>query len=165
MVLADGRTGEILASVGSTGHLDAARSGAIDMTRAVRLPPGSALKPFIYGLAFEDALIAAETMIDDRPADFAGYRPRNFDRDYMGEVSIREALQFSLNVPAVRLLEAVGPQRLLARLKRGWCRIAVARPADSRALAIGLGGAGISLRDLVQLYTAFVNGGTAQRPA
>ena len=161
MVLADGRTGDVLASVGSTGHLDAARSGAIDMTRAVR-SPGSALKPFIYGLAFEDALIAAETLIDDRPADFSGYRPRNFDRDYMGEVSIREALQFSLNVPAVRLLEAVGPQRLLARLKRGGTELQVP-PGGAPGLAIGLGGAGVSLRDLVQLYTAFVNDGIAQK--
>ncbi|AKI00755.1 penicillin-binding protein 1C [Hoeflea sp. IMCC20628] len=160
MVLADGRTGDILASIGSTGHLDAQRSGAIDMTRAVR-SPGSTLKPFIYGLAFEDALIAPETMIDDTPADFAGYRPRNFDRDYMGEVSIRQALQYSLNVPAVRLLEAVGPQRLLARLRRGGTELELP-PGGAPGLAIGLGGAGVSLRDLVQLYTAFVNNGTAR---
>tara|TARA_R110002020_G_scaffold441495_2_gene652344 strand:+ start:26735 stop:28846 length:2112 start_codon:yes stop_codon:yes gene_type:complete len=159
MVLADGRTGELLASVGSPGHLDAARSGAIDMTRAVR-SPGSTLKPFIYGLAFEDAIVAAETLIDDTPADFAGYRPRNFDLDYMGEISIRQALQFSLNVPAVRLLEAVGPQRLLARLRRGGIKLQLP-PGGAPGLAIGLGGAGVSLRDLVQLYTAFVNDGVA----
>ena len=160
MVLADGKTGDILASVGSTGHLDAARAGAIDMTRAIR-SPGSTLKPFIYGLAFEDAIIAPETLIDDTPADFSGYRPRNFDRGYMGEVSIREALQFSLNVPAVRLLEAVGPQRLLARLRRGGTQLELP-PGGAPGLAIGLGGAGVSLRNLVQLYTAFVNMGTAQ---
>lgn len=159
MVLADGRTGEVLASVGSTGHLDAARSGAIDMSRAVR-SPGSALKPFIYGLAFEDALIASETLIDDAPADFSGYRPRNFDRGYMGEVSIREALQLSLNVPAVRLLEAVGPQRLLSRLRRGGVQLELP-PGGAPGLAIGLGGAGVSLRGLVQLYTALINDGTA----
>ena len=159
MVLADGRTGEVLASVGSAGHLDAARAGAIDMTQAVR-SPGSTLKPFIYGLAFEDALIAPETLIDDTPADFSGYRPRNFDRGYMGEVSIREALQFSLNVPAVRLLEAVGPQRLLARLRRGGTALDLP-PGGAPGLAIGLGGAGVSLRNLVQLYTAFVNNGVA----
>ncbi|MDP3523443.1 MAG: penicillin-binding transpeptidase domain-containing protein, partial [Hoeflea sp.] len=113
------------------------------------------------GLAFEDALIAADTLIDDAPADFSGYRPRNFDRDYMGEVSIREALQFSLNVPAVRLLEAVGPQRLLARLKRGGVALRLP-PGGPPGLAIGLGGAGVSLRDLVQLYTAFVGGGSAR---
>lgn len=160
MVLADGRTGEILASIGSSGYHNASRSGAIDMTQAVR-SPGSTLKPFIYGLAFEDAIADPETLIDDAPADFAGYRPRNFDRGYMGEVSLREALQMSLNVPAVRLLEAVGPQRLLSRLKRGGVRLDLP-PGGAPGLAIGLGGAGISLRDLVQLYTAFANGGRAQ---
>lgn len=160
MVLADGQTGEVLASVGSTGYLDAGRSGAVDMSRAVR-SPGSTLKPFIYGLAFEDALVAAETLIDDAPADFSGYRPRNFDRGYMGQVSIREALQFSLNIPAVRLLEAVGPQRLLARLRRGGADLQLP-PGGAPGLAIGLGGAGISLRDLVQLYTAFINNGMAR---
>lgn len=159
MVLADGKTGEILASVGSTGYHDAGRSGAIDMTRAVR-SPGSTLKPFIYGLAFEDAIADPETLIDDSPADFAGYRPRNFDRGYMGEVSLREALQISLNVPAVRLLEAVGPQRLLSRLKRGGVTLDLP-PGGAPGLAIGLGGAGISLRDLVQLYTALANEGRA----
>jgi penicillin-binding protein 1C len=160
MVLADAATGEILASVGSTGHLDTGRAGAIDMTRATR-SPGSTLKPFIYGLAFEDALVAPETLIDDTPADFAGYRPRNFDRGYMGEVSIREALQFSLNVPAVRLLEAVGPQRLLSRFRRGGIQLELP-PGGMPGLAIGLGGAGVSLRDLVQLYSAFANNGTAR---
>ncbi|WP_342171172.1 penicillin-binding protein 1C [Hoeflea halophila] len=161
MLLADGRTGEILASVGSTGYLDASRAGAVDMSRAAR-SPGSALKPFIYGLAFEDALIAADTLIDDAPADFSGYRPRNFDRGYMGEVSIREALALSLNVPAVRLLEAVGPQRLLSRMRRGGSELDLP-PGGAPGLAIGLGGAGISLRGLVQLYTAFVNEGMARR--
>jgi penicillin-binding protein 1C len=161
MVLADGRNGDILATVGSTGHLDAARGGAIDMTLTVR-SPGSTLKPFVYGLAFEDAIADPETIIDDAPADFAGYRPRNFDRDYMGEVSLREALQLSLNVPAVRLLEAVGPQRFLARLRRGG--VALELPTgDAPGLAIGLGGAGVSLRNLVQLYTALVSDGAAQR--
>ncbi|MEQ8481455.1 MAG: penicillin-binding protein 1C [Hoeflea sp.] len=160
MVLADGKTGEIVATVGSTGYHDAGRSGAIDMTQAVR-SPGSTLKPFIYGLAFEDAIADPETLIDDTPADFAGYRPRNFDRGYMGEVSLREALQMSLNVPAVRLLEAVGPQRLLSRLKRGGVGLDLP-PGGAPGLAIGLGGAGISLRDLVQLYTAFTNQGRAQ---
>jgi penicillin-binding protein 1C len=160
MVLADAATGEILASVGSTGHLDTGRAGAIDMTRATR-SPGSTLKPFIYGLAFEDALVAPDTLIDDTPADFAGYRPRNFDRGYMGEVSIREALQFSLNVPAVRLLEAVGPQRLLSRFRRAGIQLELP-PGGMPGLAIGLGGAGVSLRDLVQLYSAFANNGTAR---
>ncbi|TJW31042.1 MAG: penicillin-binding protein 1C, partial [Mesorhizobium sp.] len=94
MVLADARTGEILGEVGSANYFDASRSGWIDMTRIVR-SPGSTLKPFIYGLAFEQGLVAQETLIDDRPTDFSGYRPKNFDMDYQGDVSIRQALQLS----------------------------------------------------------------------
>jgi penicillin-binding protein 1C len=77
MVLADAATGEILASVGSTGHLDTGRAGAIDMTRATR-SPGSTLKPFIYGLAFEDALVA----------------PDDIDRRYTGGFCRISAAQF-----------------------------------------------------------------------
>ena len=157
LVLADGKSGEILAEVGSPDYLSAARAGWVDMSRALR-SPGSALKPFIYGLAFEQGLVRAETLITDRPVNFGGYRPKNFDMDYQGEVSIREALLRSLNVPAVALLDAVGPARLISRLKRGG--IVPQLPGDSDiGLAIGLGGLGISLYDLTQLYTAFVNGG------
>ena len=114
MVLADAMTGEILGEVGSADYFDARRSGWIDMTGSLR-SPGSTLKPFIYGLAFEQGLVAQETLIEDRPADFAGYRPKNFDMSYQGDVSVRQALQLSLNVPAIRLLDAVGPARLAAR--------------------------------------------------
>src|SRR5690606_33368002 len=95
---------------------DNARAGWIDMSRAAR-SPGSTLKPFIYGLAMEQGMVAQETIIEDRPSNFAGYRPRNFDLAYQGDVSIRTALQMSLNVPAVRLLDAVGPARLTTRFR------------------------------------------------
>jgi penicillin-binding protein 1C len=159
MVLADARTGEVLGEVGSADYFDATRSGWIDMTRASR-SPGSTLKPFIYGLAIEQGLVAQETMIEDRPADFAGYRPRNFDMSYQGDVSVRQALQLSLNVPAVRLLDAVGPARLTARFRQAG--VTPSLPKDEPpGLAIGLGGVGLSLRDLVQLYTGLANGGRA----
>lgn len=157
MVLADSRNGNILAEVGSADYFDSARSGWIDMSRAVR-SPGSTLKPFIYGLAIEQGLVAQETMIEDRPADFSGYRPRNFDMSYQGDVSIRQALQLSLNVPTVRLLDAVGPMRLTTRFRQ--VGIVPALPkGEAPGLAIGLGGVGLTLRDLVQLYTGLANGG------
>lgn len=160
MVMADAKTGEIIAEVGSAEVFDAERSGWIDMTR-VRRSPGSALKPFIYALALEDGLVMPETMIDDSPANFDGYRPRNFDMSYQGEVTVRKALQLSLNVPAVRLLQSTGPARLLARLRRAGLEPALAGEA-APGLAIGLGGVGVSLRELVQAYTMFANAG---RPA
>ncbi len=161
LVMADVRTGEILAEVGSADYFDASRSGWIDMTRVNR-SPGSTLKPFIYGLAFEEGLVAQETMIEDRPADFSGYRPRNFDMTYQGDVTVRQALQLSLNVPAVRLLEAVGPTRLMVRFRRAEVR-PVLPPREAPGLAIGLGGVGITLKDLVQLYAALANRGQPVR--
>jgi penicillin-binding protein 1C len=157
MVLADSRNGNILGEVGSANYFDGRRQGWIDMTRAVR-SPGSTLKPFIYGLAFEQGMIAQETIIEDRPQDFAGYRPRNFDMSYQGDVSIRQALQMSLNVPTVSLLDAIGPARLTTRFRQAGINLQLPKN-EAPGLAIGLGGAGISLRDLVQLYTGLANGG------
>ncbi|MET0747172.1 MAG: penicillin-binding protein 1C [Rhizobium sp.] len=155
MVMADSRTGEIVGEVGSANYFDASRSGWIDMTRMNR-SPGSTLKPFIYGLAFEEGLLSQETIIEDRPADFFGYRPKNFDTTYQGDVTVRQALQLSLNVPAVRVLDAVGPARLLVRFRRANVRPVL--PAnEAPGLAIGLGGLGITLKDLVQLYAGLAN--------
>ncbi|WP_438617347.1 penicillin-binding protein 1C [Oryzifoliimicrobium ureilyticus] len=161
MIMADARTGDIIAEVGSAGYFDSARSGWIDMTAAAR-SPGSTLKPFIYGLAFEQGMVAQQTIIEDRPSDFFGYRPKNFDMSYQGDVTIREALQLSLNVPAIKLLNAVDPARLMGRLRRAGVQ-PVLPPGNVPGLAIGLGGVGVTLRDLVQLYTALANRGMPVR--
>ena len=153
----DHATGEVLAHVGSAGFLDARRFGQIDMTRAVR-SPGSALKPFIYGLAFEMGLAHPKTLIEDRPTRFGAYAPRNFDKDYQGTVSVAEALQMSLNVPAVQVLHAVGPTRLLARLRVAGARLALPQ-AETPGLAVALGGVGIRLVALARLYAAVARGG------
>ena len=161
MVMADVTTGAIVGEVGSADYFDAGRSGWIDMTRVYR-SPGSTLKPFIYGLAFEQGLVSQETIIEDRPADFFGYRPKNFDMSYQGDVSVRQALQLSLNVPAVRLLDAVGPSRLMIRFRRAEVR-PVLPPNEAPGLAIGLGGVGITLKELVQAYAALANRGEPVR--
>lgn len=157
IIAADHASGEILASVGSPGYLDAGHFGAIDMTRALR-SPGSTLKPLIYGLAFEEGIAHPQSLIEDRPISFSGYAPKNFDRDFRGTVSVSDALALSLNVPAVTLLDAVGPARLLARLKRAGAK-AQLPPGGQPGLAIGLGGLGVSLHDLVALYAAIGRGG------
>jgi penicillin-binding protein 1C len=157
IMVADHQSGEILASVGAPNLLDSDRLGHIDMTRAIR-SPGSTLKPFIYGLAFEEGIGLPESFIVDRPTDIGGYQPTNFDQAYQGTVTLREALQLSLNTPAVQLLEAVGPARLIARLKRAGIRPAL-KAGISPGLAIGLGGLGMSLRDLTQVYAALGRGG------
>jgi penicillin-binding protein 1C len=157
LLVVDHRTGEVLASIGSADLLDTRRQGFVDMTRAVR-SPGSTLKPLIYGLAFELGLAHPESLIEDRPTGFAGYVPSNFDREFQGTVTVRRALQLSLNVPAVRLLDAVGSAHLLLRMRR-----ARAAPVLSDwsppGLAIGLGGIGVRLTGLVGLYAAIARGG------
>lgn len=159
MMVVDNQTGDILARVGGADPEDRDRAGALDLTKAVR-SPGSTLKPFIYGLAFEDGLVHPETLIDDRPMRFGGYRPENFDLDYQGTVPVREALQLSLNVPAVALLNGVGAQRFAARLGGAGTRL-VLPPGEAPGLAIGLGGVGVRLEDLAALYVAVARGGEA----
>ncbi len=157
IVVADHGTGEILAYVGSSDYLSAERQGAVDMASAVR-SPGSTLKPFIYGLAFEAGFAHPETLIDDRPARFGNYAPKNFDEDYRGTVSMREALSQSLNIPAVRALARVGPGKLVGRLRRAGV-MARFPDASEPSLAIALGGTGLTLIDVAQLYAALARGG------
>ena len=150
----------VRAAVGS-GGLDRP-GGWIDMTRAVR-SPGSSLKPFIYGLAFDDGLAAPDTELEDAPRRFADYQPENFDRVFHGKVTAKEALSHSLNVPAVELLEKVGPAAFEARLAAAG--VTLVRPKKGFAtpgLAIALGGVGITLRDLATLYAALGDGGTVK---
>ena len=157
ILVADHQSGEILASVGAPDLLDTRRQGHVDMTRATR-SPGSTLKPFIYGLAFEEGVGLPESFIVDRATNIGGYQPTNFDQSYQGTVTLREALQLSLNTPAVKLLEAVGPARLIARLKRAGAN-PVMEKGIAPGLAISLGGLGMSLRDLTQAYAAMARGG------
>lgn len=158
IVVADHRSGEILASVGSAAFQADARAGFIDMTRAIR-SPGSTLKPLVYGLAFDEGLAHPETLIEDRPTNFNGYQPQNFDRHFRGTIRLREALQQSLNIPVVALTEALGPARLLAALDKADVRFQV--PGGQPGLAIALGGIGVSLEDMVQLYAAIARGGVS----
>jgi penicillin-binding protein 1C len=161
IVAADIQSGEVLASVGSAGLLDTESAGFVDMTSAVR-SPGSTLKPLIYGLAFELGLAHPESLIEDRPTAFGAYVPVNFDGFSRGTVTIHDALTESLNIPAVVVLDAVGPSRLVSRLRRAHADPRL--PVDTApSLAVGLGGVGITLRDLVSVYAAIGNGGTPVR--
>ena len=159
IVVADHKTGEILASVGSAAYRADQRQGFVDMTTALR-SPGSTLKPLIYGLAFDEGLAHPETLINDAPTDFNGYRPQNFDRQFRGTIRVREALQLSLNLPVVALTEALGPAKLLQALDRAGVEFAL--PTGQPGLAVALGGIGVTLQDMVQLYAAIANGGQAR---
>jgi len=150
IVAVDNESSEVLARVGSADYFDERRAGQVDMTRAVR-SPGSTLKPFIYGLAFEDGFVHPESLIDDRPIRFGSYAPENFDMTFQGTVPVRRALQLSLNVPAIALLDRVGSSRLSSRLKQAGTSLVLPKD-EAPGLAMGLGGVGVTLQDLAQLY-------------
>lgn len=158
ILAADNETGEIRASVGGVDYFAAERAGSLDLTRALR-SPGSALKPFIYALAFDNGIAHPETMLEDRPARYGIYVPENFDMSFQGMVSARKALQLSLNVPAVELLSALGPQRFLSRLRDSGVSVAMPKEGGAPGLAVGLGGLGITLQDLTRLYVGLARDG------
>jgi penicillin-binding protein 1C len=160
IVAVDNGSGDVLARIGSPDYFDDRRAGQVDMTRAVR-SPGSTLKPFIYGLAFEDGFVHPESLIDDRPIRFGSYAPENFDMTFQGTVPVRKALQQSLNVPAIALLDRVGASRLTSRLKQAGANLVLPKD-EAPGLAMGLGGVGVTLQDLVQLYSGLARLGNTR---
>ena len=155
MVVANHQNGEILAHVGSAGYAPQ-RQGFVDLTRAKR-SPGSLLKPLVYALAFDRGLAHPETLIHDGPVRFGTYAPQNFDKRFRGDVAVRLALQHSLNIPVVKLTDAIGPNRLLAALKKGGAEPDLAGSAPG--LAVALGGVGLTLMELTQSYATLAAGG------
>lgn len=156
----DIRSRAVRARVGGAGRDRA--GGYIDMTRAIR-SPGSALKPFLYAIAFDEGIAAPETLVRDAPRRFGGYLPENFDRRFHGDVTLEDALRHSLNLPAVATLERIGAGRFHAALTRAGANVRLPRRAISEpGLALALGGVGMRLEDLVQLYAALGDGGRAR---
>lgn len=161
LLVIDNATLEARAYVGSVAFADPTRLGHVDMVRAWR-SPGSTLKPFLYGLALDDGLIHSGSLLIDAPQAFGDYRPGNFDMAFNGPVGAAEALRLSLNVPAVDLLDRVGPARFAARLANAG--IDLKWPSGARPnLALILGGTGARLEDLVGAYAALNRDGIAGR--
>jgi len=158
LILADIATRETRALVGGAFG-DEQRAGMLDLTRAVR-SPGSALKPFIYALAFEQGIARPESVLADLPLRFGSYAPENFDRGFAGRITAADALRQSLNLPAVALLNEVGPIRFAALLKAAGAPPRLPRAAEP-SLPLALGGAGMTLRGMVGLYATFGDAGHA----
>jgi penicillin-binding protein 1C len=157
MLIADARAREIRAVYPGVWR-DQARAGSVDLTLAVR-SPGSALKPFIYAMAFADGIASPDTVLPDLPRRFGGYAPENFDRGFIGNITAAEALRRSLNLPAVALLDRIGPLRFAATLRFAGVKLRLPRGADP-SLPLALGGDGITLRDAAGLYAALATDGT-----
>jgi penicillin-binding protein 1C len=161
VVAIDNRTGTVVAWQAGSDYFG--RTGQVDLVRAHR-SPGSALKPLIYAMAFDDRVLHPESLIEDVPVRFRDWLPRNFDRDHQGAVTVRRALQQSLNVPAVLTLEKVGPQRFLSTLRTAGV-VPGLPPGDSGAsLGIALGSAAVSPLEMAGLYAGLARGGEFAPP-
>ncbi|OMH34058.1 penicillin-binding protein 1C [Motiliproteus sp. MSK22-1] len=156
ILVVDNETAAVKAYLGSADFSDPRRFGHVDMIQAIR-SPGSTLKPFLFGMAIDEGLIHSHSLLADVPRSWGSYRPSNFNNQYSGPVSASEALQRSLNVPFIDLLERYGPRRFAAALQGAGLNLKI--PGGMPNLAIILGGAGTTLEQLVSGYMAFARGG------
>ncbi len=159
IVVVENRTRNVLAHLGGVNYWG--KSGQVDLAQRSR-SPGSALKPFIYGLAFDNLFLHPATMMTDAPTMFGDYAPKDFDGAFQGAVTARDALRMSLNVPAVMVLDRVGPLAFTITLQNAGARLAFPSGGAAPTLPVALGGLGISLADITMLYSGIANGGEAR---
>jgi len=159
IVVVENRSHAVLAYVGGTDYWG--KAGQIDLANRPR-SPGSALKPFIYGLAFDDLILHPSSMMEDEPTTFGDYAPRDFEGSFQGAVTARDALRMSLNIPAVMVLDRVGPLRFTLALSNAGAHLAFPTKGDAPSLPVALGGLGISLADITMLYCGIAEAGVVR---
>ncbi|MDA8494487.1 peptidoglycan glycosyltransferase PbpC [Kluyvera georgiana] len=157
MIVVDNRDMKVRGWVGSADIDDDSRFGHVDMVTAIR-SPGSVLKPFLYAMALDSALIHPASLLQDVPRRIGDYRPGNFDSGFHGPVSMSDALVRSLNLPAVQVLDAYGPKQFAARLRNAGLPLILPAGAEPN-LSLILGGAGARLADITAAYSAFARHG------
>ncbi len=157
VLIAETRSGKVLAYVGSQDFFDTENNGQVDGVAAPR-SPGSLLKPFLYGLAMDEGLLLPETRIRDIPTYYGAFSPSNAAESYDGLVSAKEALIRSLNVPAVRVLYGFGVRPFFLFLKKAGLSTLFRSP-DAYGLPLILGGAEVTAWDMARLYRGLASGG------
>ncbi len=160
ILVVENKTANVKAYLGTADFANDERYGHVDMVQAIR-SPGSTLKPFLYAMAMDEGLIHSKSLLVDVPRTWDTYRPGNFNNTFSGPVSVTDALQRSLNLPAIDLLSRVGPKKFVAAMNHAGVQITL--PENKPNLATILGGAGTSLEKLVSGYLAFANGGKSSQ--
>jgi penicillin-binding protein 1C len=159
VMVVDNETMAVTAYLGSADFFSDSRAGQVDMNQAVR-SPGSTLKPFIFGMALDQGLIHSQSLLFDVPTSFDGYRPHNFSEHFSGPVSASQALLRSLNMPAVQLLDALGPESFYATMHNAGLNLRLPNGAQPN-LSMALGGGGVNMAELMQVFSALGRGGQA----
>ena len=156
----DNKTGNVICYLGSADFNNSIDGGQVDGVKAIR-QPGSTLKPLIYGLAIDKGWITPKTVMTDVSVNFEGYRPENFDRKFNGYVTAEQALSNSLNIPAVKLLARLTPDTLTKHLIEMDFK-QVKKDEKQLGLSMALGGCGVRLEELTNMYAAFAREGRWQ---
>lgn len=156
VMLVDHRSMEVKALLGSVDFFDAAIQGQVNGTAAKR-SPGSAIKPFIYALGIDQGLIHPMTMLKDAPMSFGAYNPENFDNEFLGPLSARDALIRSRNIPAVEIASKLTDPGLHRFLMQAG--ITGLHEQEYYGVALALGAAEVSMQELAELYSMLANGG------
>lgn len=157
VLVINNKDNSVEAYVGSADFNNSSDHGQVDGVRAIR-SPGSTLKPLLYALGFDRGIITPHSVIADVPVNFHGYLPQNYDKQFRGNITVETALANSLNVPSVKMLELLGVQSFIAQLKLAGFR-QVAADKDKLGLSVILGGCGVKLEELTNLYACFANQG------
>ncbi len=161
VMVINNQTHQVEAYIGSADFNNPVDGGQVDGVRAIR-SPGSTLKPLLYATAFDKGIITPKTAINDVPTNFGGFEPENFDKLFHGKISIEYALANSLNIPAVKLLKEISTPVLVDKLKKADFQ-AVKKNSSKLGLSLVLGGCGVTLEELTNLFSSFANEGRFQK--
>jgi penicillin-binding protein 1C len=161
VMVINNQTHQVEAYIGSADFNNPVDGGQVDGVRAIR-SPGSTLKPLLYATAFDKGIITPKSMINDVPTNFGGFEPENFDKLFHGKVSVEFALANSLNIPAVKLLKEITTPVLVDKLKKADFQ-AVKKNSSKLGLSLVLGGCGVTLEELTNLFSSFANEGRFQK--
>lgn len=161
VMVINNQTHQVEAYMGSADFNNPVDGGQVDGVQAIR-SPGSTLKPLLYATAFDQGIITPKTTINDVPTNFGGFEPDNFDKLFHGKVTVEFALANSLNIPAVKLLKEITTPILVDKLKKADFQ-AVKKDASKLGLSLVLGGCGVTLEELTNLFSSFANEGKFQK--
>jgi penicillin-binding protein 1C len=162
VLVINNKTNNIECYIGSADFYDKRDGGQVDGIKAIR-QPGSALKPLLYGVSIDNGLITPLEVITDIPININGFSPENYDQKFHGYVTMQYALENSLNIPAVKILDKLGKEKLIEKLVD--CNFKqIKKDRNKLGLSLILGGCGVSLEEMTELYTVFANDGVYKKP-
>lgn len=163
VIIVDNRTHNVITYVGSADYNDTTDGSQVNGAAAIR-QPGSTLKPLLYGLCFDEGLLTPKTVLTDVPVNYQGYAPENYDQQFNGYVTVEYALEHSLNIPAVKSLQMLGKEKMIAKLSSCDFR-QIRKDRNKLGLSLILGGCGTTLEELTGLFSIFADNGWYVAPS